>query len=122
MCLTIMRADHPSHNGKILGLNTQAAEIAFQSIAKAKYSLRNFSFPYSTVMLILMLHLKNCRIVGINENQIGVSALYFSNEIKQYFSTPRVCETFEAFEKDDESTDEEFDLVEYNDYESTTES
>ncbi|CAF3388792.1 unnamed protein product [Rotaria socialis] len=114
ICQTVMKMDHPSHEGRFLGVNSQAAEIGFQFIAKAKYSLRNFSFPYSTVMLMLMLHLKNCRIVGINEYQIGLSSLYFSNEIKDYFLTRRVCETFGTFDKDDENT-EEFDVIEdYN--------
>ncbi|CAF1480304.1 unnamed protein product [Adineta steineri] len=112
ICQTIMRSDHPSHGERFLGVNTQAAEIGFQFIAKAKYSLRNFSFPFSTVMLMLMLHLKNCRIVGVNEYQIGLSSLYFSNEIKEYFSTPKVCETFGAFDKDDENAEEESDVIE----------
>ncbi|CAF1454209.1 unnamed protein product [Adineta steineri] len=107
-----MRSNHPSHGERFLGVNSQAAEIGFQFIAKAKYSLRNFSFPFSTVMLMLMLHLKNCRIVGVNEYQIGLSSLYFSNEIKEYFSTPKVCETFGAFDKDDENAEEESDVIE----------
>ena len=106
-----MKMDHPSHGGRFLGINSQAAEIGFQFIAKAKYSLRNFSFPYSSVMLMLMLHLKNCRIVGHHEFQIGLSSSYFSNQIQDYFITPRVCETFGALDKDAEITDVESDDI-----------
>ena len=115
MCQTTMRSSHPSHDGRFLGINSQAAEQGFQSIARAKYSLRNFSFPYSTVMLMLMLHLKNCRIIGINEHQLRLSSTYFSNEIKEYFSTPRICETFGILEKSDENTEEESHIPEYGD-------
>ncbi|CAF3817891.1 unnamed protein product [Rotaria sordida] len=115
ICQTVMKMDHPSHGGRFSGINSQAAEIAFQFIAKAKYSLRNFSYPYSTVILMLMLHLKNCRIIGVNEFQIGLSSLYFSNQIKDYFLTPRICETFGALDKYDENTDVESDGIEdYN--------
>jgi hypothetical protein len=116
MCQTVMKSDHPSHDGRFLGVNSQAAEQGFQFIAKAKYSLRNFSFPYSTVMLMLMFHLKNCRIVGINENQIGLSLLYFSSEIKEHFPTPRVCEAFGVTDTVDEDTDDDSDVtIENND-------
>ncbi|CAF1372457.1 unnamed protein product [Rotaria sordida] len=115
ICQTVMKMDHPSHGGRFSGINSQAAEIAFQFIAKAKYSLRNFSYPYSTVILMLMLHLKNCRIIGVNEFQIGLSSLYFSNQIKDYFLTPRICGTFGALDKYDENTDVESDGIEdYN--------
>jgi len=121
MCHTIMKSDHPSHEGRFLGVNSQAAEHGFQFIAKAKYSSRNFSFPYSTVILMLMFHLKNCRIVGLDENQMSLSSLYFLRKIKEYFSTPRVCEIFGVLGKDDENADEESDVLDENDYESTTE-
>lgn len=114
ICQSIMKSDHPSHEGRFLGVNTQAAEQGFQFICKIKYSLRNFSYPYSTVMLMLIFHLKNCRVIGVSEYQIGLSALYFSNEIKQYFLTPRICETFGAF-KDDNNTDDEFDITDNSD-------
>ena len=119
ICQTIMKSDHPSHEGRFLGVNSQAAEHAFQFIAKAKYSLRNFSFPYSTVMLMLMLHLRNCRIVGINEHQTALSSSYFSHLIKEYFPTPRVFETFGALNQSDENSEEELDVAENNTYEIT---
>lgn len=115
ICQTVMRSDHPSHEGRFLGVNSQAAEQGFQFIAKAKYSLRNFSFPYSTVMLMLMFHLKNCRIVGLKENHIGLSSKYFKNEIKDYFLTPRMYETFGIFSDNKEDNDYEYDELDDDD-------
>ncbi|CAF3474692.1 unnamed protein product [Rotaria sp. Silwood1] len=120
MCRTIMKSDHPSHEGRFNGLNSQAAENAFQFIARAKRLLRNFSYPHSTVMLMLILHLKNCRIVGLSGNEFGISASCFAYEIKEYFSTPCTFETFRTMEQSDEDTDEELNLEETDD-ESTIE-
>ncbi|CAF1527331.1 unnamed protein product, partial [Adineta ricciae] len=77
MCQTIMKSDHPSHEGRFIGLNSQAAEQAFQYISRAKFALRNFSFPHSTIMLLIMLHLLNCKMTGINLETIGLGFRYF---------------------------------------------
>jgi hypothetical protein len=111
MCKSIMKSDHPSHEGRFTGLNSQAAEQGFQFISRAKYSLRNFSFPHSTVMLMLLLHLKNCRITGINENSFGLSLSCFNDKIKEFFLTPRMCESFEvSIEEETNDTDDDYQL------------
>ncbi|CAF3132069.1 unnamed protein product [Rotaria sp. Silwood2] len=119
-CQTIMKFDHPSHERRFTGLSSQTAEHVFQFIIRAKCSLRNFSYPHSTVMLMLILHLKNCGIVGLSENEVGISASYFDYEINEYFSRPCIFETFGAMEQSDEDTDEDINLEE-NDDESTME-
>ncbi|CAF1517297.1 unnamed protein product [Adineta ricciae] len=84
MCQTIMKSDHPSHEGRFVGLNSQAAEQAFQYISRAKFALRNFSFPHSTVMLLIMLHLLNCKITGIDSETTSLGSLYFGDIIKGF--------------------------------------
>ena len=115
ICQTVMKSDYPLHKGRFLGVNSQAAEQGFRFIARVKWSLRNFSFPYSTVMLMLILHLKNCRIVGLSENMHGISSLYFANDIKQYYSTPAVYETFGANNKDTENNEDNEDSEDISD-------
>ncbi|CAF2095158.1 unnamed protein product [Rotaria magnacalcarata] len=102
-----MTSNHPSHEGRFIGLNSQAAEQAFEFISRAKYSLRNFVFPHSTVMLMLILHLKNCRITSINEHHIGLLASHFVNDIKDFFLTPCTMESFGALNIEENNNDDD---------------
>ncbi|CAF1393638.1 unnamed protein product [Adineta ricciae] len=111
---TIMNSDHPSHEGRFVGLNSQAAEQAFQYISRAKFALRNFSFPHSTAMLLIMLHLLNCKMTGINSEIIGVEFLHFGDIIKDFFATPCIYERFgtlngEELSKDDDDDQSDLD-------------
>ena len=108
MCQTVMKSDHPSHEGRFIGLNSQAAEHAFQYISRAKYSLRNFSYPHSTIMLMLMLHLLNCKTTEINSENIGLAFSYFGNYIRDFFATPCLYESFGNCNQEETSdTDED---------------
>lgn len=107
MCQTVMKSDHPAHEGRFIGLNSQAAEQAFQYISRAKYSLRNFSYPHSTIMLMLMLHLLNCKTTGINSENIGLAFSYFDTYIKDFFATPCVYESFGNCNQEEISDTEE---------------
>ncbi|CAF1517345.1 unnamed protein product [Adineta ricciae] len=109
MCQTIIKSDHPSHEGRFVGLNSQAAEQAFQYIARAKFALRNFSYPHSTVMLLIMLHLLNCKITGINSETIGLGFLYFNDIMKDFFATPCVYEHFGTLNDEEVNKDEDND-------------
>ncbi|CAF1371904.1 unnamed protein product [Rotaria magnacalcarata] len=102
-----MASNHPSHEGRFIGLNSQAAEQAFQFISRAKYSLRNFSFPHSTVMLMLILNLKNCRITSIIEHHIGLLASHFVNDIKDFFLTPCTMESFGTLNIEENNNDDD---------------
>lgn len=113
MCKTIMKSDHPSHEGRFIGLNSQAAEHAFQYISRAKYSLRNFSYPYSTTMFMIMLHLLNCKTTGINAESVGLASSYFGDKMKNFFKTACVYESFGIVyqeEPSDNEEDDQFDL------------
>ena len=113
MCLTIMKSDHPSHQGRFVGLNSQAAEQAFQYISRAKYALRNFSFPHSTIMLMIMLHLLNCKTTGINPESVGLGSLYFSNIIKDFFPTQAIYKGYGVLNRrefDEDGDDDVQDL------------
>ncbi|CAF1618158.1 unnamed protein product [Rotaria sordida] len=104
-----MKSDHPSHEGRFVGLNSQAAEQAFQYISRAKFALRNFSFPHSTIMLLIMLHLLNCKMTGINSETIGVGFQYFGDIIKDFFPTPCIYERFGALNGEELNNDEDDD-------------
>ena len=87
MCQTVMRPDDPSHNGLFDNINTQMAEQSFSFLSRFKASLRGFTHPRSTTMLMLLLHLKNCQIIGIAHTDSGISARYFSSLIKEQYTS-----------------------------------
>ncbi|UJR24365.1 hypothetical protein I4U23_005742 [Adineta vaga] len=109
MCQTIMKSDHPSHEGRFIGLNSQAAEQAFQYISRAKFALRNFSFPHSTIMLLIILHLLNFKMTGLNLETIGLGSLYFGDIIKDFSPTPCVYERFGSLNDEELNKNEDDD-------------
>ena len=87
MCKTVMRPDDPSHQGLFTNINTQMAEQSFSFLSRFKSSLRSFTHPRSTTMLMILLHLKNCQIVGIAHTDFGIGARHFSSLIKPYYAS-----------------------------------
>lgn len=85
ICQTIMRPDHPSHEGLFVDINTQLAEQSFSFLTQFKSSLRNFTHPRSTTMLPILLHLKNCDIVGIQHTDRGIACRHLPELIKPYY-------------------------------------
>ena len=87
MCQSIMRPDDPSHEGLFDNINTQMAEQSFSFLSRFKASLRSFTHPRSTTMLMLLLHLKNCQIIGIAHTDFGIGARHFSSLMKPYYAS-----------------------------------
>ena len=85
MCKTIMRPDDPVHEGLFTNVNTQMAEQSFSFLSQFKSSLRNFTHPRSTTMLMILLHLKNCDIVGVRHTDQGIASRYLPELIKPYY-------------------------------------
>ncbi|CAF1691296.1 unnamed protein product [Adineta ricciae] len=45
-------------------------------------------------MMLIMLHLLNCKTAGINSETIGLGSLHFGDIIKDFFVTPCMYERF----------------------------
>ena len=97
ICQGEMKADHPIHNGKFGGINTELCEQYFNYLSRLKASLRTFNFPASSVFLLLLFHLRNCSKSGISASSIGIAKSFIApdifpirkrmNSLSQYEST-----------------------------------
>ena len=90
ICKTIMNADHPIHQGRFTGINSQIAEQNFKYLSRSKASLRCFNFPTSFGMILLISHHRNCKQTGINYTSHGISNNYFSDKIKTHYKVSTV--------------------------------
>ncbi|CAF2224318.1 unnamed protein product [Rotaria magnacalcarata] len=77
MCQGEMKTDHPIHNGKFLGINTELCEQYFNYLSRLKASLRTFNFPASSIFLLLF-HLRNCSKSGISASSIGIAKSFIA--------------------------------------------
>ncbi|CAF1115217.1 unnamed protein product [Didymodactylos carnosus] len=77
MCKTVMRADHPSHNGAFKNIDSQVAERMFSYLTNFSHCVRGYSYPKSPAFFMILFHLKNCRTTNINPNaqRIGLRVL-----------------------------------------------
>lgn len=88
ICKAIMRPDDSIQEGMLKGVNTALAEQSFSSLTRLKMPMRNFTYPRSTTMLMLLSHLKNFAIVGIQHDTFGLNARHFQESFKsRYYST-----------------------------------
>ncbi|CAF3990939.1 unnamed protein product [Rotaria sordida] len=73
ICQGEMKADHPIHNGKFDGINTELCEQYFNYLSRLKASLRTFNYPASSIFLLLLFHLRNCSKSGLSASSIGIA-------------------------------------------------
>ena len=92
MCKIIMQADHPIHQGRFHGINSQTAEQNFKYLSRSKSALRYFNFPSSLVMILLISHHRNCKQTNIDFKSHGISSQYFGEIIKIHHKTPTAFE------------------------------
>ena len=81
MCQGEMKADHPIHNGKFNGINTELCEQYFNYLSRLKASLRTFNYPASSIFLLLLFHLRNCSKSGISPSSVGIAKLFINPDI-----------------------------------------
>jgi len=60
-------------------------------------------------MMLIMLHLLNCRTTGINSETIGLGFLHFSEIIKDFFMTSCIYERFGTLNSEELHKDEDDD-------------
>ena len=96
ICRTIMNADHPIHEGRFNGINSQIAEQNFKYLSRSKASLRCFNFPTSFVMILLISHQRNCKQTGISFRSHGISSNHFPDQIKTHYKTSTVFQNLSA--------------------------
>ena len=60
-------------------------------------------------MMLIMLHLLNCKMTSINLETIGLGFLYFGDIIKDFFSTPCIYERFGTLNDEELNKDEDDD-------------
>lgn len=110
ICRTIMNADHPIHQNRFTGVNSQIAEQNFKYLSRSKASLRCFNFPTSFVMLLLISHHRNCKQTGIHFRSHGISSSNFGDLIKIYYKTSSVFQNLSPNQYQDQPNQSEEDI------------
>jgi hypothetical protein len=87
-----MNADHPIHEGRFNGINSQIAEQNFKYLSRSKASLRCFNFSTSFVMILIISYQRNCKKTHISFRSHGLSSNYFGDIIKTHYKTSTVFE------------------------------
>ncbi|CAF1083757.1 unnamed protein product [Didymodactylos carnosus] len=93
MCKTVMRADHPSHNGAFKNIDSQVAERMFSYLTNFSHCVRGYSYPKSPAFFMILFHLKNCRTTNINPNaqRIGLRVLPKNSQNNKAYLFATLC-------------------------------